>query len=285
LSDSASIRRVADRTRAASPSTDQPDSRAILGVRIDATSYDDAVGRVLAWASRRESRAVAIATVNNVMEAQDDPGFANVMRACDLVTPDGMPLVWGLRALGVRDATRVYGPNLMPKVLAAAAEAGVPVGFYGGTEDVLRRMLDRIAVQLPSLQVPFAFSPPFRTPTDAEDADTVQRLAASGCRVLFVGIGCPKQERWMVEHRPNLEVVMLGVGAAFDFYAGSKRQAPVWMQSAGLEWVFRLATEPRRQWKRYLRHNPRFVAMFGRQLGSAYLRRGREVRRIERGDR
>ncbi len=284
MSESPLIRGLADRASPESSSL-EPASRDILGMRVDATSYEDAVQRVVRWAASRESRAVAIATVNNVMEARDDPDFLRVMRACDLVTPDGMPLVWGLRALGVADATRVYGPDLMPKVLVAAADAGVSVGFYGGTEEVLRGMLDRIARDLPSLRVAFAFSPPFRSQTEAEDAETVERVATSGCRVLFVGIGCPKQERWMVEHRPRLETVMLGVGAAFDFYAGSKRQAPAWMQSAGLEWVFRLATEPRRLWKRYLRHNPRFVAMFGWQLGSVYLRRHRWVRRIERGDR
>lgn len=252
--------------RPVEPSALVPASRSVVGMRVDATSYDDAIARTLDWAARGESRAVAIATVNNVMEAHDDPGFASVMAGCDLVTPDGMPLVWALRALGVGDATRVYGPELTPRLLAAAASEGVPVGFYGGTDEVLSALLARVGRELPSLRVAYVFAPPFRPLRDAEDADVVEAIVASGCRILFVGIGCPKQERWMVEHRPRVPAVMLGVGAAFDFYAGQKRQAPSWMQRNGLEWLFRLMTEPRRLWKRYLRHNPRFVALFGLQL-------------------
>ncbi len=254
-------------------------SREIAGMRVDATSYDDSIDRVISWAGRGESRSVAIATVNNVMEAHDDPTFASVMAACDLVTPDGMPLVWALRALGVSDATRVYGPELTPQLLTRAARDGVPVGFYGGTDTVMTALLARIERELPSLQVAYVFSPPFRPLTVEEDAAVVDAIAASGCRILFVGIGCPKQERWMVEHQPAVAAVMLGVGAAFDFYAGQKRQAPGWMQRNGLEWVFRLVTEPRRLWKRYLRHNPRFVALFAAQLVRARRDRGRGAER------
>lgn len=250
-------------------------SREIVGMRVDATSYEDSIERVISWAGRGESRSVAIATVNNVMEAHDDPTFASVMAACDLVTPDGMPLVWALRALGVSDATRVYGPELTPRLLERAARDGVPVGFYGGTDTVMSALLARVERELPSLQVAYVFSPPFRPLTAEEDAAVVDAIAASGCRIVFVGIGCPKQERWMVEHQPAVGAVMLGVGAAFDFYAGQKRQAPGWMQRNGLEWVFRLVTEPRRLWKRYLRHNPRFVALFAAQL----VRARREHRR------
>lgn len=257
------------------PSMPNLTSRAIVGMRVDATSYDDAIERVMAWAARGASRSVAVATVNNVMEAHDDRSFASVMDACDLVTPDGMPLVWALRALGVRGATRVYGPELTPRLLARAARDGVPVGFYGGTEEVLEALRARIARDLPTLEVAYAYAPPFRPLTPQEDAEVVEAIVASGCRILFVGIGCPKQERWIVEHRPAVPAVMLGVGAAFDFYAGRKRQAPRWMQRSGLEWVFRLATEPRRLWKRYLRHNPRFVALFAAQLVQSSLRRDR----------
>lgn len=258
-------------------------SREIVGMRVDATSYDDSIERVISWAGRGESRSVAIATVNNVMEAHDDPAFAAVMAACDLVTPDGMPLVWALRALGVSDATRVYGPELTPRLLARAARDGVPVGFYGGTDTVMTALLARVERELPSLQVAYVYSPPFRPLTAEEDAAVVDAISASGCRILFVGIGCPKQERWMVEHQPAVGAVMLGVGAAFDFYAGQKRQAPGWMQRGGLEWVFRLVTEPRRLWKRYLRHNPRFVALFAAQLVRARRERRHAVERGTNG--
>jgi N-acetylglucosaminyldiphosphoundecaprenol N-acetyl-beta-D-mannosaminyltransferase len=235
-------------------------------MRVDATGYRDATQQVLRWAKAGESRAVAVATVNNVMEAYDDPSYLRVMNSADLVTPDGMPLVWGLRRLGVGSATRVYGPDLTPLVLAAAADAGVQVGFYGSSHEVLSALLDRVRADHPSLEVVYAVSPPFGDLPPDEDAAVVDAINGAGCRILFVGLGCPRQERWIVEHRGRVEAVMLGVGAAFDFLAGTKRQAPSMLQRAGLEWLFRLGTEPRRLWRRYLRHNPRFVVLFGRQL-------------------
>jgi N-acetylglucosaminyldiphosphoundecaprenol N-acetyl-beta-D-mannosaminyltransferase len=221
------------------------DSRSILGMRADAISYP---------------------TVNNVMEGYDSPAFRSVMNRADLVAPDGMPLVWGLRALGIRGATRVYGPDLTPHVLAAAEREGIPVGFYGATGAVLERLLKRIHGRYPRLDVAYALAPPFRPLSDEEDIAVTERINASGARILFVGLSTPKQERWMAAHRGRVGAVMLGVGAAFDFLAGVKRQAPRWMMGAGLEWLFRLASEPRRLWRRYLKHNPRFVFLFLGQL-------------------
>ncbi len=240
--------------------------RSILGMRVDALTYPDALERVVRWARAGEARTVGVATVNNVMEAYDHPPFRDVMNRCDLVTPDGTPLVWGLRLLGVPDATRVYGPELTPRLLARAAEAGLPVGFYGGSPEVIEALRAVAADRWPALKIAYAYSPPFRTLDDREDEEIVGAIVASGVRILFVGLGCPKQERWMDDHRDRLPLVQLGVGAAFDFLAGTKRQAPAILQRAGLEWLFRLATEPRRLWKRYLRHNPRFVALFGAQV-------------------
>jgi N-acetylglucosaminyldiphosphoundecaprenol N-acetyl-beta-D-mannosaminyltransferase len=142
----------------------------------------------------------------------------------------------------------------------------VTVGFYGGTPEVLRSLLRHVRKRWPELRVAFAYSPPFRPATAAEEADTIRDINRSGAQILFVGIGCPKQEIWMSRHRGRVRAVMVGVGAAFDFLAGTKRQAPRFMQKTGTEWLFRLLAEPRRLWKRYLRHNPRFVALFGAQL-------------------
>ena len=256
------------------PGNEGLDHRSILGMRVDATSYDDAIDRILGWARRGEHRTVGVATVNNVMESHDDPSFREVMNACDLVTPDGMPLVWGLRMLSVPQATRVYGPELTPRLLERAAAVGVPVGFYGGSQQVIGALLEVVAERWPALEVAYAFSPPFRALDREEDDEVVRSIVESGARVLFVGLGCPKQERWMHEHRDRLPLVQIGVGAAFDFLAGTKRQAPALLQRAGLEWVFRLATEPRRLWKRYLRHNPRFVMSFGAQVVRARFGRG-----------
>ena len=242
------------------------ESRYILGMRVDATSYDDAAIRVARWAKMGESRYVCIASVNNVMEAYDDLGFRHLMNDADLVTPDGMPLVWGLRRLGVSDASRVYGPDLTPVVLTKASEEGLPVGFYGASPDVLDAFLHRVEREWPHLNITYAWSPPFRDLTDAEDRKVVEEVNASGTRILFVGTGCPRQEIWMSRHRGRIQAVMMGVGAAFDFMAGVKKQAPTVMQRTGTEWVFRLMSEPRRLWRRYLKHNPRFAALFGAQL-------------------
>jgi N-acetylglucosaminyldiphosphoundecaprenol N-acetyl-beta-D-mannosaminyltransferase len=241
-------------------------ARRILGMRVDATNYAHAAQQVLRWARQDESRYVCVATVNNVIEAYDDPGYGAVMEAADLVTPDGMPLVWGLRLLGAAAATRVYGPDLTPAVCQLAAEHGVPVGFYGGTEDVLDQLIDRLVQRYPGLRTVYRASPPFRPLTPAEERRTVEDLGRSGARILFVGLGTPKQERWMAEHKGQVHAVMLGVGAAFDFLAGRKAQAPGLLQRLGLEWLYRLVHEPRRLWRRYLYRNPRFVALFAAQL-------------------
>jgi N-acetylglucosaminyldiphosphoundecaprenol N-acetyl-beta-D-mannosaminyltransferase len=188
------------------------------------------------------------------------------MNAADLVTPDGMPLVWGLRLLGIRTAARVYGPDLTPHLLEAAAREGIPVGFYGATDAVLEKLLRAVGSRYPSLRVAYAWAPPFRALTREEDRAATTLINDSGARILFVGLSTPKQERWMAAHRGRVEAVMLGVGAAFDFLAGTKRQAPRWMMRAGLEWLFRLASEPRRLARRYLKHNPRFLILFLTQL-------------------
>jgi N-acetylglucosaminyldiphosphoundecaprenol N-acetyl-beta-D-mannosaminyltransferase len=172
-----------------------------------------------------------------------------------------MPLVWMMRLKGQKDQQRVYGPTLMLYVLEAAARENVPVGFYGGAPEVLQALTARLQVKFPDLRIVYSFSPPFGKANGEEDEHVVETINNSGARILFVGLGCPKQEKWMAEHRGKINAVMLGVGAAFDFHAGAKSQAPAWMQKIGLEWFYRLVTEPRRLWRRYLYHNPRFVIL------------------------
>jgi N-acetylglucosaminyldiphosphoundecaprenol N-acetyl-beta-D-mannosaminyltransferase len=243
-----------------------PEYRSILGVRIDATSYADAMERVLAWARRGEPRYVCCAAVNNIMEARRSPAYRIVMDNADLVTSDGMPLVWMLRWLGARSATRVYGPDLTSALLKASEDIGISVGFYGGTEAVLGRLLTVARQRYPRLDIAYAHAPPFRELTPEEDRRTTQSIQDAGVRILFVGLGSPKQDRWMHAHKGRVPAVMLGVGAAFDFLAGAKPQAPRWMQSSGLGWMFRLGSEPRRLWRRYLMQNPKFVALAVAQL-------------------
>lgn len=241
-------------------------SRKVLGMRVDATSYRDASERVIRWAREERSAYVCVATVHMVMEAFDSGAFQRTVNGADLVTPDGVPLVWALKGLGVKDASRVYGPELMPHVVERAAREDVPIGLYGGTPESLETFHQVLEERYPGIKVVCRIAPPFRPLTAEEDEAVTQEIVASGVRILFVGIGCPKQENWMVVHKERIPAVMLGVGAAFDFLTGRVRQAPRWMQVMGLEWVFRLIMEPRRLWKRYARHNPRFVALFLQQL-------------------
>ena len=240
-------------------------SRYILNMRVDASNYADSVSRVLGWASRGESRYVCCANVHSVMESFDDPQFRSCINGADLVTSDGMPLVWALRRLGISEAARVYGADQVPEVLRAADREGLRVGFYGGTPNTLKLLSENTGREYPGL-VGYEFSPPFRDLSPEEDQMIVDRINASGVQILFIGLGCPKQERWMAEHKHRVHAVMLGVGAAFDFLTGVKPQAPHWLQSAGLEWLFRFAVEPKRLWRRYLKQNPRFVAHFAAQL-------------------
>jgi N-acetylglucosaminyldiphosphoundecaprenol N-acetyl-beta-D-mannosaminyltransferase len=177
-----------------------------------------------------------------------------------LNVPDGVPLVWTLRALGVRGAQRVYGPDLMVEVCRQAAAAGVSIALFGSSPATIARLKDRLSRMAPGLEIACAIAPPFRPTTAAEDAAHVEQLAASGAGIVFVGLGCPRQERWCDEHRGRIPAVLVGVGAAFDFHAGNVAQAPRVLQRAGLEWAFRLSVEPARLWRRYAHVVPRFLA-------------------------
>lgn len=240
----------------------------ILGMRVDVTSVTDAVARIDAWLADqavKRGRYVCVANVHMCMETHDSPAYRSVVNGADLVVPDGRPLVWAQRLLGSDAARHLRGEDLLHAVCAHAARRETSVGFYGATPDVLEALAARLRVEYPGLQIDLCISPPFRPLTPDEDEADVSRINDAGVGILFVGLGCPKQERWMAEHRDRLGCVMLGVGAAFDFVAGRKAQAPRWMQRSGLEWSFRLASEPRRLWKRYLKHNPRFAGHFAWQ--------------------
>ena len=238
----------------------------ILGSRVDPTSYAQAIQQVVAWAQQHESRYVCAANVHMLMEAHDSPEFQHVVNAADLVTPDGMPLVWMLQCLGYPQQERVYGPDLTLKLIETAVIHKIGVGFYGGTAETLAQLTTSFKEKYPNLQIKYSYSPPFRPLTTMEDESVILDVNASGAKILFIGLGCPKQERWMAAHKGRIQAVMLGVGAAFDIHAGQKPQAPAWMQRVALEWLFRLGSEPRRLWRRYLLHNPRFFVLALMQL-------------------
>ncbi|HHC72464.1 MAG TPA: WecB/TagA/CpsF family glycosyltransferase [Thiotrichales bacterium] len=223
-----------------------------------------AVEEIAGWAGEGRGRMVCLANVHMVMEAHDDPAFRQVVAGADRVLADGRPLYW-LQRRHHPAAGQVRGEDLTLALCRRAAEVGIPVGFHGGRPEVLERLVAEMKGRFPGLQVVWHHSPPFRSLTIEEEREELEAIRAAAPALLFVGLGCPRQERWMAERRAQLPCVMLGVGAAFDFIAGSRREAPRWLQRLGLEWLLRLLDEPRRLWRRYLLHNPRFLWLALRQ--------------------
>jgi N-acetylglucosaminyldiphosphoundecaprenol N-acetyl-beta-D-mannosaminyltransferase len=245
---------------------ENPKTSAVLGVKVHHTSYEEATRQILHWAQAGESHSVYAANVHMVMEARDDPEFMDIVNSADLVTPDGMPLVWALRRMGNKDQERVYGPTLTGKLLPLMEQEGIPIGFLGSTPRVIEKLSTGISREFPSLNIAYAFSPPFHDLDEEENREIIEEVNRSGAKVLFVGMGCPKQEKWIDQSKAEINAVMVGVGAAFDYLAGTKPQAPLWFQKIGMEWFFRLLTEPTRLWRRYFRHNPRFLWAITQQL-------------------
>lgn len=236
----------------------------MLGARITALGWADTFEVLRQWAASGQSRYVCVSNVHMVVTARQDAALAEAMRLSDMSTPDGAPVAWMLRRQGFVGQPRISGTELMLGYLEHAARRGEPVFLLGSTEETLAGLVRELTKRLPGLVIAGVESPPFRPLTDAEDAELVARINASGARTVWVSLGCPKQEKWMLAHRGRVNAVMLGVGAAFDFVSGSKPRAPLWMQRSGLEWLHRLADEPGRLWQRYLVTNSKFV--FGAAL-------------------
>lgn len=234
----------------------------VLGVRVSAINMEMALDLIDLWIELQESRYVCITPVHSVMDCQRDPELRRIQNASGMTTPDGMPLVWLSRLHGHDSVDRVYGPDLMLASCDQSVERGYRHFFYGGAEGVPEQLAANLQARFPGLEVAGMYSPPFRPLTEEEDREIVRMINQSAPDIVWVGLGSPKQERWMAAHVGRLNApVLLGVGAAFDFHTGRKPQAPAWMQRSGLEWLFRLLTEPRRLWKRYLINNPLFVAL------------------------
>jgi len=252
----------------------------VLYMQVDVTCIEDVQSLVMGWAQSGESaRYVCVSNVHMCMECFDDDNFCDVINNADLVVPDGKPLVWAQQVLGVSAPQQVRGMDLMLALCELAGNRGTSIGLYGGSVEVLQLLEGTLMQRYPELDIGFSASPPFRPLNSQEDAEYIAKINDSGVKILFVGIGCPKQERWMAEHRESLDCVMIGVGAAFDFIAGKKRHAPKWMQTVGLEWLFRLICEPRRLWLRYLKQNPRFIWYFSKQLLANFIRSKSETSR------
>ncbi|MGY0194255.1 WecB/TagA/CpsF family glycosyltransferase [Leptothrix sp. BB-4] len=249
-----------------SPDVTPPATLPVLDLPMHVLTPDEAVRRIAGWSAMRSSRVVAVCNAHSLVTARQDPRHAQALQAADLRTPDGAPVAWVMRRLGAHGQVRVSGPELMLDCCAHAAAIGEPVFLLGGTPATLARLQTRLLERWPALRIAGAVSPPFRPMTDDEDAALVGQINASGAGTVWVGLGCPKQERWMADHRGRVHAVMVGVGAAFDFHAGSVARAPLWMREHGLEWLHRLASDPRRLWRRYLSTNSRFVLHTARQL-------------------
>ena len=242
----------------------------VLGTRIASVTYDEAVALLIAKAAAGASHGyVCAANVHTVSMARRSREFRNVLNSALLTVPDGKPLIWAHRILHGRNITeRVYGPTLMLKLCEAAVPRQFPIYLYGGRADVVAKLATTLSERFPGLKVAGAFAPPIRewgerTSNDRDDPAVLKEIEAinrSGCRLLFVSLGAPKQEWFMHANAARIEALQIGVGAAFDFHAGRVPQAPEWMQGAGLEWFYRFCAEPRRLWRRYLFYNPYFVA-------------------------
>lgn len=239
---------------------------AVLEAFIDALTWDEAIAQITRWAAARESRYVCICNAHSVVTTTRDVEFKIAVNNADMATPDGAPVAWSLRQLGYPSQERINGPDLMLRYLAEAERLGQTVFFFGSTETTLAKLRAALSAQFPLLRVGGTHSPPFRPLTREEDEEIIRMINDSGANVVFVGLGCPKQEKWMYDHRGRIHAVMVGVGAAFDYHAGVIKRAPLWWQRHGLEWLYRLGSEPRRLFMRYLVTNTLFVVGMARQF-------------------
>ena len=238
----------------------------IINSWISVTSYEDATHRIEDLAKPSASCYIIAANVHVVMTAYWQPHYQNIINQAALVTPDGMPLVFGMRLLGIKNQTRVYGPDLMLACCDRFQKTKTPIYLYGSTTTTLENLQHRLKQHFPNLIIAGTHAPPFRPLTPEEEATDIKRIHHSGAKVVFVSLGCPKQEEWMARQQGKLGAVMIGVGAAFSFHSGEVSQAPRWLMKLGLEWLYRFSQEPRRLWKRYLINNPTFLVLFARQL-------------------
>ena len=239
----------------------------LLGILIDAVDYDGAVDRIRSAARAQRPLAATALAVHGVMTGYADREQGARLNRLDLVVPDGQPVRWALNLLhGTRLPNRVYGPELMLRVCEAAERDGLEVYFYGSTPTVLNLLQRSLRERFPALRIAGAEPSKFRSLSPAEKTSVVRRIRDSGARIVFVGLGCPRQEVWSYEYRDELQMPIVAVGAAFDFHAGTTPQAPRWMQDRGLEWLFRLTTEPRRLWRRYVVLNPWYLGLVASQV-------------------
>lgn len=246
----------------------------LLGVKVSAINIPMALEAIDSWILYNQPNYVCVTPAHSVMECYDHPELFSIFNSSGLTTPDGMPLVWWLRWHGQGHVDRVYGPDLMLATCQHSLKKGYRHFLYGGASGVVDTLAGSLQLRFPGIQIVGSFTPPFRSLTSDEDSQVVQQIRISQADIVWVGISSPRQDRWMSEHLGQVGApVLIGVGAAFDFLSGQKRQAPRWIQRSGFEWLFRLLNEPRRLWRRYLLTYPRFVYLVLKQMFSERLTR------------
>jgi N-acetylglucosaminyldiphosphoundecaprenol N-acetyl-beta-D-mannosaminyltransferase len=253
----------------------------IVGSPVTALTFKEQTAHMMLWARQRSSKVVCVANVHMLVEARHNPELNNAMAAADMVTPDGMPLVWMLKALGEKKQDRVAGMDIFLAICESCVTENVSIYLLGCDEDTLKSIQSRLAKEFPMLKVVGAESPPMRSHwSESELKESAERINNSGAGFTFVALGCPKQECWMAAQQMNVNSVMVGLGGVFPVYAGIKQQAPRWVSESGLEWVHRLAQEPRRLFKRYLTTIPLFIWLACHQLVSYKLQQVLSNRKV-----
>ncbi|MGD1858555.1 MAG: WecB/TagA/CpsF family glycosyltransferase [Leptolyngbyaceae cyanobacterium] len=240
----------------------------VTGTKITALPFKEQISTIIRWTNKRSSRIICVANVHMLMDSRKNKNLQRALENADLITPDGMPIVWVMRSLGIRNQDRVAGLDIFLAVCHQAIRNNVSIYLLGSTQDVLSKMKVRLKHEFPSLKLAGMESPPFRPLTKVEDIELIERINRSGAGITFISLGCPKQECWMHEHLGKINSVMIGVGAVFPVYAGEKRYAPKWIRESGLEWLYRLLQEPRRLFRRYLRTIPPFIWLALQQVGT-----------------
>lgn len=234
----------------------------IINSNISTLSFNETISAIEAWISEKHKQYVCICNTHSLVTASNDSTFEEVLNQAGLCTPDGMPLVWALKSYGYAGQERVDGPNLMLKLCEMSKMKKYKIFLYGGTKETLEELTQKLHKQYEGIEIVGYHSPPFRKITEEEDAEVVRMINSTEADIIFVSLGCPKQEYWMYDHRDRINGIMIGVGAAFDFITGSIKRPPLIFQKLGLEWLFRLLKEPKRLWKRYAYNNPVYVYRF-----------------------
>jgi N-acetylglucosaminyldiphosphoundecaprenol N-acetyl-beta-D-mannosaminyltransferase len=252
----------------------------LLSINVHTGTSAEFVESIISMAEGRKSTYVCVANAHMVVEAHNDPAFAAVVKNADIITPDGVPLIWALRLLYRLKQERIAGMDLLPALLREASILKLPVFFYGGTEQMLEKTTIYLKKQLSPLNIVGTYNPPFRSLSNSEEDEVVRLINHSGASIVFVVLGCPKQERWMALMKHRVNSVMIGIGGALPVLIKMQKRAPVWMQNIGLEWLFRLGQEPKRLFKRYAVTNSVFIYLVLRGLYDKGMARSRRLLKL-----